>query len=129
MAAPTIPFGPGTDPLALTATDFEFISLDGPQTSLENEESSEKADGTFLRWAATRKVTTYTANYLILDGTAALPSVGLYDAALGGLAGKCWIRSVNVSKPQGADQTLAVQFAVPGDVGATEALRSDFSFA
>lgn len=126
MAAPTIPFGPGAEPLALDDTDFEFVSLEGPQESLDNETPSHKKDGAFLRWAATRKVTTYTANYIILDAAGVLPEVGLHDATLGAIGGKVWIRSVNKSAPQEGDQTLAVTFAVPGDVTAQEALAADF---
>lgn len=126
MADPTIPFGPGTEPLGLAAASFEFVSFDGPQTSLDNEKMSTKKDGKFLRWAATRQVSVYTANYLILDATAALPAVGLYDASLGGAGGKVWIRNVNKSAPQEGDQTLAVTYAVPDDVDAPEALYADF---
>lgn len=126
MAAPTIPFGPTADPLGLAAASFEFVSVEGPQVSLENETPSHKKDGAFLRWAATRKVTTYTANYIILNSATALPATGLYDAAAGAIGGKVWLRSVNKSAPQEGDQTLAVTFAVPGDVTNQEALASDF---
>jgi len=127
MAAPTIPFGPDTEPLGLNSSHWEFVSCDGPQEALDNESLSEKKDGQFLRWVATRKVTTYTANYIKIDSGASAPATGLYDASGGGMAGDVWIRNSNVSKPQGADQTLAVTFAVPGDVTNQEALRSDFS--
>jgi len=127
MSSPTIPFGPDTEPLGLAADDFEFISLDGPQEALDNESLSEKKDGAFLRWVATRKVTTYTANYTILDGSASLPATGLYNAAAGGIGGNVWIRNVNVSKPQAGDRTLAVTYAQPADVTATEGLETDFT--
>jgi hypothetical protein len=124
MAAPTIPFGPDTDPLALTDTDWEFVSLDGPQISLENEHLSEKKDGAFLRWAATRKITVYTANYIRLKTTATPPAIGLGEFGLADTP--YWVRSANESQPQEGDQTLAVTFAVPGDVTNQEALASDF---
>lgn len=126
MSAPTIPFGPGADPLGLSTTDFEFISLDGPQISLENETESHKKDGTFLRVAATRSKTTFTANYTILVDAPTLPAEGLFDASGGGV-GKVWINNVNVSKPQQGDQTMAVQFWKPGDVTNTEGLAADFT--
>jgi hypothetical protein len=126
MAAPTIPFGPTAEPLGLDVEEYEFVSQEGPQQSIENESLSMAADGAFLRWCATRGIDVWTANYIILDDTADLPDVGLYDAAAGEIGGKVWIRSVNVSNPQAGDQTLAVTFAVPTDVAEVEALYDDF---
>jgi len=124
MSAPTIPFGPGTEPLGLSTTNFEFISLDGPQSSVENETPSFAADGTILRVAATRKKISYTANYTIKVAGAAGPARGLYDATAS-FGTPVWISSVNVSKPQQGDQTMAVAFWVPGTVTNQEALRAD----
>jgi len=129
MSAPTIPFGPGVDPLGLLDTDFEFVSLDGPQIAIENETPSYQADGAFLRVAATREKHSFTANYTILAADAVLPEEGLYDASSKPLARKCWISSVNVSKPQQGDQTMAVAYYYYGDVVATEGLAADFAAA
>jgi hypothetical protein len=125
MADPTIPFGPGAEPLGLTASDFEYISLDGPQKSLDNESMSEKKDGKFLRWVATRTLLQYVANYLVLDDSAEIPDPGLYDASAGAIGSKVWLRNANVSKPQAGDQTLAVTFLLAVDTVNTEALRAD----
>lgn len=125
MADPTIPFGPDTEPLGLTVTDWEFISLDGPQSALDNEKKSLKKDGKFLRFVATREIVKYTANYIALTSTATAPARGLYDAAAGGMGAKVWIQSANISKPQEGDRTMAVTFVLPSDVAAPEALRTD----
>ena len=128
MGTTTIPFGPDADPLGLEATEFEFVSLDGPQYNIENEEISTKKDGSFLRFAATRELVQFTAHYTVLNGGATPPARGLYDASAGGI-GKVWIRNASINKPQAGDWTMAVQFVVPADLGSQEALRTDFGLS
>lgn len=124
LADTIIPFGPGSDPLALAAADFEFVAWNRTD-AIGNDTMSLQAIGTFLRQAATRARRDYTANYIILDLTAALPNLGLYQYAADP-AKYVWVPSMTVSRPQEGDTTLAVTYSTFEDIVATEYDRDDF---
>ena len=126
---PTIPNGPGTDPLNLSGTDFEFLAMTGPSETLVNQVASYKADGTFLRVVATQSRLAYTANYQVLTTDPAMPAVGLHSVVVGEVTTKVWITSVAPSGPQAADRTLAVQFWIADDVAEPEGLAADLVVA